>query len=76
MTLFKGSGVAVITPFHENGDINYEDMERLIEFHVENKTDALIVAGTTGEASTLTDEEQRDLVAFSVKRAAGRVRDQ
>lgn len=73
MTVFTGSGVAIVTPFFENGDINYENFGKLIDFHLENKTDSLIVAGTTGEASTMTDEEQRDVVKYAVDRVNGRV---
>jgi len=73
MTVFTGSGVAIVTPFLENGDIDYKSFEKLIDFHLENKTDALVVAGTTGEASTMTDEEQRDVVKFAVNRVNGRV---
>lgn len=73
MTIFKGSGVAIVTPFHQDGSINYEEMERLLEFQIENKTDAIIVAGTTGEASTLNDEEQLALIDFTVKKVNGRI---
>ncbi len=72
MTLFTGSGVALVTPFKENGDIDYDGFANLLDFHLEHKTDALIIAGTSGEASTMTDEEQRDLVKFAVDRVAGR----
>lgn len=73
MTVFTGSGVAIVTPFFENGDINYENFGKIIDFQLENKTDALIVAGTTGEASTMTDEEQRDVIKYAVERVNGRV---
>lgn len=73
MTIFKGSGVAIVTPFNNNGSINYEEMARLLEFQIENKTDAIIVAGTTGEASTLNDEEQLALIDFTVKKVNGRI---
>lgn len=71
--VFKGAGVAISTPFYENGDINYEEMGRLIEFQLENKIDAIIVAGTTGEASTLTDEEQESLIKYTVEKVNKRV---
>ena len=58
MAIFKGAGVAIATPFKENGEVNYEEFERLIEFQIENGTDAIIVCGTTGEAATMTEEEQ------------------
>jgi 4-hydroxy-tetrahydrodipicolinate synthase len=73
MTIFKGSGVAIVTPFNEDGTINYEKLARLLEFQIENQTDAIIIAGTTGEASTLTDEEQLALIDFTVKKVDGRI---
>ena len=73
MGIFKGSGVAIITPFNEDMSINYAKLEELIEWHIENKTDALIIAGTTGEASTLTDEEHIELVRRSVDIVRGRI---
>lgn len=73
MSVFKGSGVALITPFKEDGSINYEKVKELVEFHIENKTDALIVAGTTGEASTLPDTDHITLVSKTVEYAKGRI---
>ncbi|RUA07261.1 MAG: 4-hydroxy-tetrahydrodipicolinate synthase [Fusobacteria bacterium] len=73
MGIFKGSGVALITPFNEDMSINYAKLEELIEWHIANNTDALIVAGTTGEASTLPDEEHIELVRRSVEIAKGRI---
>ncbi|WP_028856712.1 4-hydroxy-tetrahydrodipicolinate synthase [Psychrilyobacter atlanticus] len=73
MGIFKGSGVALITPFNEDMSINYTKLEELIEWHIENKTDALVIAGTTGEASTLPDEEHIELVRRSVEVANARV---
>lgn len=55
--IFKGSAVALITPFDENGKVNFEKIKELIEFHITNGTDAIVACGTTGEASTLNDEE-------------------
>ncbi|OQY42423.1 MAG: 4-hydroxy-tetrahydrodipicolinate synthase [Fusobacteriia bacterium 4572_74] len=73
MGIFKGSGVALITPFNEDMSINYTKLEELIEWHIENKTDALIIAGTTGEASTLSEEEHIELIRRSVKIVGGRI---
>lgn len=73
MSIFRGSAVAIVTPFFEGGGVDYETFARLIDFHLENHTDALVVAGTTGEASTMTDEEQADLVRFAVERVNKRV---
>ena len=64
--LFKGSGVAIVTPFKDNGDINFNKLEELLEFHVENKTDAIIITGTTGEASTMNDIEHLETIKFAV----------
>ncbi|MDL2310703.1 4-hydroxy-tetrahydrodipicolinate synthase [Peptostreptococcaceae bacterium OttesenSCG-928-C18] len=66
MAIFKGSGVAIVTPFKKNGDINFDKLKELLEFHVENNTDAIIITGTTGEASTMTDEEQLMTIKFAV----------
>lgn len=65
MSIFKGSGVAIITPFTENG-VNFEVLKSLLEYHVSNKTDAIIICGTTGEASTMTDEEKKETIKFTV----------
>lgn len=73
MTIFKGSGVAIVTPFNDDLTINYEELDRLIEFQIENKTDAIIIAGTTGEASTLSDEEHLQLIGHCIKTVNGRV---
>ncbi len=73
MALFQGSGVALITPFKDDLSINYNKLKELVEFHIEKGTDALIVAGTTGEASTLPDEDHIKLVAKSVEYANGRI---
>ena len=57
MSIFKGSGVAIITPFNENG-IDFEKFKYLIEWHIKESTDAIIVCGTTGEATTMTEQEK------------------
>ncbi len=71
-TVFKGSGVALITPFTENG-VDYDELARMLEYHVENKTDAIVICGTTGEASTMPDEEHCAVIKFSVDKIAGRI---
>lgn len=69
---FTGSGVAIVTPF--DGDkINYDGLGALIEMHIANKTDAIIICGTTGEASTMPDEEHLAAIEYTVKKVAGRV---
>lgn len=72
MSIFKGSGVALVTPFKE-GRIDYDALERLIEWHIQSGTDAIISCGTTGEASTLSSVEKLSLVEFTVAKAAGRI---
>jgi len=66
MSLFKGSGVAIVTPFHTDGRVDYETLETLLMFQMENKTDAIIICGSTGEAATLTDDEQVEVIKFTV----------
>ena len=70
--IFKGVATALITPLTPDG-IDYELFGKLVEFQINDGIDALVVCGTTGEASTLTDEEHRDAIAFVVKQTAGRV---
>lgn len=70
--LFKGSGVALVTPFNENG-VDFEKLGELIEYHIENKTDALIVCGTTGESTTMSDEEQESVIEYTVKKVNKRI---
>lgn len=66
MAIFTGSGVAIVTPMKENLDVNFDKLEELIEFHVANGTDCIIIAGTTGEGSTLTMEEHRQVIKAAV----------
>ena len=73
MAVFTGSAVAIITPFYENGDVNFEELGRLIDFQIENGSDAIVICGTTGEASTLTHEEHLDCIRYAVEKTAGRV---
>lgn len=72
-TLFTGAGIAIITPFNEDGSINYERLGEMIDYQIENGTDAIIICGTTGEASTMSDEEHLECIRFAVKKAAKRV---
>ena len=73
MSIFRGSGVALVTPMKEDGQINYDVFDRLIESQIEGGTDALIVCGTSGEAPTLDDEEHLDAISFAVKQTKGRI---
>lgn len=73
MAVFTGAGVAIVTPFKANGEVNYEKFAELIEFQIANGTDAIIVCGTTGESSTLTHEEHLDVIKYCAEKVAGRV---
>ncbi len=73
MAIFKGAGVAIITPFHEDGSVDYEGFGRLIEFQIANQTDAIIVCGTTGESSTLTHEEHLDVIRYCIEKVNHRI---
>lgn len=72
-TVFTGSGVAIITPMNADGSICYEAYGKLIEEQIENHTDAIIVAGTTGEASTMTDEEHIEIIRYTVEKVKKRI---
>ncbi len=72
-TVFTGSGVALVTPMHSDLSVNYEKLGELIEFHIQNKTDAIVITGTTGEASTLTDQEHLEVIRYTVERVGGRI---
>lgn len=72
-TIFTGTGVAIVTPMFPDGSINYEKFAELIEEQIANKTDAIVVVGTTGEASTMTDEEHIEMIRFCVEKVAKRV---
>ncbi len=71
--IFTGSGVAIVTPFDESG-INYKKLEELFEFHLKNNTDAIIVCGTTGEASAMSEEEQKAVLKFSIEKMSGKIK--
>ena len=73
MSIFTGAGVAIVTPMKANGEVNYEEFAKLIEFQIENSTDAIIVCGTTGEASTLSHEEHLECIRFCTEKVAKRV---
>lgn len=64
MAIFKGSGVAIVTPFQKDGSIDYDMLDRLIDYHCENGTDSIIICGTTGESATMTEEEHMECVKF------------
>ena len=71
--IFKGAATALVTPFDEKGAVDYKAFAKLIDFQIAGGIDALVICGTTGEGSTLTDEEHRECIRFSVEHTAGRV---
>ena len=73
MAIFKGAGVAIVTPMKDNQDVNYDKLEELINIQIAEGTDAIIIAGTTGESSTLTMEEHRDVIKAAVEFTKGRI---
>lgn len=73
MAIFKGAGVAIVTPMKNNEDVNYDKLEELIEFQIAEGTDCIIIAGTTGESSTLTMEEHREVIEAAVRFTRHRV---
>jgi dihydrodipicolinate synthase len=73
MAIFEGSGVAIITPFSVDGSVNYNKLDELIEYHCANQTDSIIICGTTGESSTLSEEEHLECIKFAIERTKGRV---
>lgn len=73
MAIFKGAGVAIITPFHEDGSVDYESFGEIIEYQIRNKTDAIIVCGTTGESSTLTHEEHLEVIRYCIEKVNHRI---
>ncbi|MGN0579886.1 MAG: 4-hydroxy-tetrahydrodipicolinate synthase [Ruminococcus sp.] len=72
-TIFTGAGIAIITPMNSDGSINYDRLGEMIDYQIDNGTDAIIICGTTGEASTMTDEEHLEAIKYAVKKTAGRV---
>ena len=73
MAVFTGAGVAIVTPFKDNGEVDYEKFAEMVEYQIENGTDAIIVCGTTGESSTLTHEEHLDVIRYCVEKVNGRI---
>ena len=73
MAIFKGAGVAITTPFKTDLSVDFETFAKQIELQIEGGTDAIIVCGTTGEASTLTHEEHLDVIRFCVNQVNGRI---
>lgn len=73
MAIFTGAGVAIVTPMKENGEVNYEQLEKMIDYQVDNKTDSIIICGTTGESSTLTEEEHSECIRTAIVRTNKRI---
>ena len=73
MSVFKGAAVAIVTPMLENGEVNYPKLGEIIEYQIAHKTDAIVICGTTGEASTLSHEEHIEVIDYCVKKVAKRV---
>lgn len=73
MSIFKGAAVAIITPFQENGEINYPKLAEILDDQIANHTDAIVICGTTGESSTLTHEVHLEAIRFTIEHVAGRV---
>ena len=72
-TVFKGADVAIVAPMNSDGSVNFEKLAELIEFNIANKTDAIIVCGTTGESKTLSDVEHKEVLKYAINTVAGRV---
>lgn len=73
MAIFTGAGVAIITPFHADGSVNYDKLEEIIDFQCNNGTDSIIICGTTGESATLTEEEHVECIKKAIEFTKGRV---
>ena len=73
MPIFKGAGVAIVTPFTQDDKVNFEELGKMIDFQIAGGTDAIIICGTTGDSSTLTHEEHDECIKFAVEHTAGRV---
>ena len=71
--IFTGSGVAIITPFAKDGSIDFEELGKILEFQIENETDAIIICGTTGESATMPDSEHLSVIDYTVKKVNGRI---
>ena len=73
MAIFEGAGVAIVTPMHEDGKVNFEKLGELIDFQISHHTDSIIITGTTGESSTLSEEEHVECIQFAIEHTAKRV---
>jgi 4-hydroxy-tetrahydrodipicolinate synthase len=73
--MIQGSIVALVTPMFDNGDIDKDSLKKLVEFHIEQGTDAIVSMGTTGESATLNEQEHMDVVKSVIQYVAGRIPD-
>lgn len=73
MSIFTGAGVAIVTPMNADGQVNFDNLGKMIDYQIEHKTDCIIICGTTGESSTLTHEEHIECIRFAVEKTAGRI---
>ena len=73
MSIFEGAGVALVTPFKENGDVNYDKLEEILEEQIAGGTDAIVICGTTGEASTMSHEEHLSVIKYGCEVVKGRI---
>ena len=73
MSIFEGAGVAIVTPFEADGSVSYKKLGELLDYQIENKTDAIIICGTTGEGSTLSMEEHKECIRFTAEYVNGRI---
>lgn len=73
MAIFKGAGVAIVTPMYEDGKVNYDKLEELLEYQIANSTDAIIICGTTGESATMTHGEHLKTIKFAIDKVNKRV---
>ena len=73
MSIFTGSGVAIVTPFNADESVNYDKLDEMLDYHCNHGTDSIIICGTTGESSTLSEEEHMDCIKFAIERVKGRL---
>ena len=73
MAIFKGAGVAIVTPMKENLEINYDKLDEIIEEQIAGGTDAIIICGTTGESATMTEAEHSEAIRFAIERVNHRI---
>ena len=73
MAIFKGAGVAIITPMKENLEVNYDKLDEILEEQIAGETDSIIICGTTGESATLSEQEHMDVIKFAIERVNHRI---